>query len=335
MRYEYFVLILRSMVLNYPILHAWGYVIGMPIVLAFDDMSIADGVLRQISDSVIILDDSMNEKEAREAVHHVNSRAVAYFMNGKSQKTEKRLAMLEKLSSKGKENGCVTFIIISAKSVMEDLFQRYLVFYIAPNILKMNYGVTDVVPQPESLELIHDKLLKMQGDVELKAFYGAVWFLYPKLSRKNEKLFQRLLHYVPRIIEEADSFADSQDAFNVVCHCLVEYARQGGFEPLIALPDVEREVIDDMDAYAFWHDDVLYISEIHLREIMQFAMRSVPYINVMASLLAHHALTADRGGYTKKMQYITPAGEVCRHRMLAIRIDKIKTKEGRILEYEL
>ena len=338
MNYNYFILLLKSMILNYPILRSWGYVLGKPVVLAFDDMENADTMLFQLSERFIIIDETMNDKQVREALQYgTNSNVVVYFLDAatKSPKNQKRMKYLNKLASKGNGEGCATFIAVSVKDVSKDLIQQYLCFHIDQTVPKLEYTADDIVPEPESLELIRDKIASVQGDAELKAFYGAVYFLYPKLSQSHGKLYQRLYHYVPQIVESADSFADSRDVFNVICDCFIKYARQGGFEPLIVLPNVERDIIEDMDMHAFCNGGILYLSERRLREIMRPVVNIITVSDIKACLVAHHVLLTDRGGYTKKMLYIDPYGKVCRCRMLALNIERIKTKEEEVFEYEL
>lgn len=338
MNYNYFILLLKSMILNYPILRSWGYVLGKPVVLAFDDMENADTMLFQLSERFIIIDETMNDKQVREALQYgTNSNVVVYFLDAavKSPANQKKLKTLDKLASKGNKEGCVALIAVSAKNVSEDLLRRYLCFHVDQTVPKFKFAADDIIPEAESLELIRDKIAFVQGDAELKALYGAAYFLYPKLSKSHGSMYQRLLHSVPQMIDYADAFAESRDVFNVICDCFIKFARQGGFEPLIVLPNVERDIIENMDMHAFCNGEILYLSERRLREIMQPVVNIITVSDIKACLVAHHVLLTDRGGYTKKMQYIDPYGKVCRCRMLALNIERIKTKEEEVLEYEL
>lgn len=335
----YFNLILESMTVNYPILREWGYVLGKPLVLAFDNMETANSMVSQLSEKPKIIDAGMSDRQVRDILQYgTNSNAVVYFPDEgicKMPKIPKRMLMLDRLSSKENKAGCAVFIAVPAKDVSEELLQRYLCFHIDQSVPGSRYALDDIVPKSESLELIRDKITSIQGDAECKSFMAAACFLYPQLSENHKMMWQRLIRYVPQMMDFADSFAESRDMFEVICGCFIRFASQGGFESTIALPNVEREVIEDIDEYNFRNGGILYVSERKLREIVRPLMNIASLSDIKISLVAHHALITDRGGYTKKMQYLDPFGKICRHRMLALRIDKIKTNEGGILEYEI
>lgn len=260
-----YILILKSLAANLPILHSWGYI--FPRMLR---VVVEPGTQVRVKDVLANFNDSENRKNWSSDFHFHFSAS-----SGKDIVTKVKGDLFKRDS----KNGVVA--VITENPIVDDEENNYFYVFLDERQYESNYKISDVVPYPPDLEAIHEKLMK-QDDYEImeeeRILRAAVFFLEPYFFRKGELYrVEELLEIVHQMYVINENARDTNDVPELFVKYLFEWQEETGFSNIRDL-EAEAEKETNPDETIFYDEKNVFITEKMFKKIVE-PMRTYVSIN--------------------------------------------------------
>lgn len=336
-------LLLRSYIINFPILATWKRILYCPVALIFDNFSQAGDFVKEISPAPIMIDAGMKVKRMQELLAEINSRGAFLFLtNCKkiSQKEHEKIRTFCDIAVTQKYSGSPVIgamVIICNRRVPEEVLDIAVAFQVNESQTVTKYELLDLIPSPLQLELVKDRiegLMDFEDDV-VNVFCSAAMFMYPRLREKKDGLADHLEDHTQQVLKESRLFGDEEDILEMSVQRFFECAGNGNFENCYTLPNLEEEAIQKLKTAVYVKPGILYLHPEKFKEIMQPLLQIFNLTVIKRTLFEAEMLMADAGGYTKKMSYFSVYGNAERVRMMAFDTEKMCQADGAKLRYFL
>lgn len=320
MRSEDAISILKSMALNYPIIHDWGFRLSHVIKVI-----VPIGCTRSLLDSIytpssVMISPSVSSKELERIVSDTNSGFIFMLSTGDKKKDCQRLNYLKYFVQRGEK---VVFVyLVESAQVMND---RDL-FTIQLEDTHFECPKVDIlVPKPADLTLIHDIVTQKCCSCEMseveKTLKTSVVFLYPKLSNgSGTKVLDDFFRQVELICEYNEAELDSDTVSESFIKAMYRSCDEGKIEKAIMLPNIS-DFENVRTTSVFYDKDYVYMSLVLFNTIVE-EMHLLP-LAVKQALDRAGILLHDTGEYSVKMSFWNPYGIRKRVRMMKFEATKL------------
>lgn len=266
-----YILILKSLAANLPILHSWGYI--FPRMLR---VVVESGTQVRAKDALANFIDSENRKNWSSDFHF-------YFTTSSGKDIVTKVK--DDLFKRDSKNGVVA--VITENPIVDDEEKNYFYVFLDNRLYETNYKITDIVPYPTDLGAIQEKLMK-QDNYEMmeeeRILRAAVFFLEPYFFRKGE-LFrvEELIEVVRQMCVVDENARDTNDLPDVFVKYLFEWQEETRFSEIRDL-ETEAETEADSDETIFYNEKNVFITEKMFKKIVE-PMRAYVSINSLKSSL--------------------------------------------------
>lgn len=291
-RCDDYILILKSLAVNLPILYSWGYI--FPRLLR---VVVEPGMQMRAKDALKIFIDSDNRENWSSDFHFYVTTS-----SGKEIVSEVKDTLFER----NYKNGITA--VITDNPIADDEEGNYFFVFLDERQYSTGYRIGDIVPYPTDLEAIHTKLIK-QDDSEMmeeeRILRAAVYFLEPYFFRKGE-LFrvEELLDLVRQMCIVDENARDTNDMPEIFLRYLFEWQRETNFAKICDL-DIGVDVETNSDETIFYDAANVYITEKMFKEIVEPMRAYVPVNSLKRSLRDKGYLIVGKGNaantYTTKI----------------------------------
>lgn len=307
-----YILILKSLAVNLPILQSWGYI--FPRLLR---VVVEPGMQVRAKDALKNFIDSEKRDNWSSDFHFYVSAS-----SGKDIVSKVKDTLFERDS----KNGIPT--VITDNPIVDDEEGNYFFIFLEERQYSTSYKIGDIVPYPSDLDAIHAKLMK-QEDYEImeeeRILRAAVNFLEPYFFRKGE-LFrvEELLDLVRQMCTVDENARDTNDMPEIFIRYLFEWQDETNFGEICDLDaGIDAEI--DSDGTIFYDAANVYITEKMFKKIVEPMRAYVPINSLKRSLRDNGYLITGKGNsantYTTKIDISSDGSSENR-----IRIMKFKRK---------
>lgn len=281
-----YILILKSLAANLPILQSWGYV--FPRLLR---VIVEPGMQMRAKDALKNFIDS----EHRETWSS-DFRFYVTTSSGKDIVSKEKDTIFERNHEKG-----ITTIITDNPIVDDEDGNCFFVFLDERQYL-VNYSVGDIVPYPTDLGAIYTKLMTQEDGERMeeeRILRAAVYFLEPYFFR-NGSLFriEELLDSVCQMCITNEEVRDTNDIPYAFLKCLFEWQTETNFSKIYDLA-VGGEAEIDPDETIFYDTKNVYVTENMFKKIVEPMRAYIPINSLKRSLSDNGYLIAGKGSSTK------------------------------------
>lgn len=284
-----YVLILKSLAANLPILKAWGFSFPRVITVVAES-----GMMERIMRILVNFEDrDYQSKEDR------NSDFVFYqFVN-----CSKNLEMIKKIRAKVSFDrlGAQGLPLLVTDNVLvdDDGFDQFFIF-LEGHIELNTYKIGDIVPFPTELDLIKKKILSQEDaglSEEERNLRAAVYFLESYCYRNDMLPFMddllKAAHQMCVVDEESRDMYDIDQSFIKV---LYDWQSEENFGDIYELSET-NDILRDWQNIMLYDENYLYMSEKLFKVIVEPLLQYVP-INALKSTLADKGIV-DTGSREK------------------------------------
>lgn len=287
-----YILILKSLAANLPILQSWGYI--FPRLLR---VVVEPGMQVRAKDALKNFSASENRENWSSDFHFYITTSSGKDIVSKVKDT---------LFERDYKNGIMA--VITDNPIVDDEEGNYFFVFLDERQYSTSYSIGDIVPYPTDLEAIHTKLMK-QEDYELmeeeRILRAAVYFLEPYFFRKGE-LFrvEELLDFVRQMCIVDENVRDTNDMPDVFIRYLFEWQAETSFSKICDL-EAGVEAQTDSDETIFYDAKNVYVTEKMFKKIVE-PMRAYAPINSLKRSLSDKGYlivgkSSSINGYTTKI----------------------------------
>lgn len=306
-RCDNYILILKSLAANLPILQSWGYIFPrlVRIVVEPGTQARVMDVLRNFSD--LPCNESWNSDFHFYVTNTLNKDVISKLKNG--------------LYDRNADNGIIA--IVTDNPVADDEQGNYFFVFLEERKYRVDYKIGEIVPYATDLEAIHNKL-RSQDNYEMteeeRVLRAAVYFLEPYFFRKGELFrvdeFLELVHQMCIVDENA---RDTNDMPEIFVKYLFEWQEETNFSNISDL-EAEIEVETDYDQTIFYDAENIYITEKMFKKIIEPMRAYVPINSIKKCLRDSGCLIVGNGKsantYTTKIDVSGAGGSENRIRTM-------------------
>lgn len=287
-----YILILKSLAVNLPILHSWGYI--FPRLLR---VVVEPGMQMRAKDVLKNFDDSRNRDNWKSDFHFYITNALGKDIVSKVKDT---------IFERDSKNGISA--VITDNPIVDDEEGNYFFVFLDERQYSTSYKIGDIVPHPSDIEAIHTKLMK-KDDYEMmeeeRILHAAVYFLEPYFFRKGE-LFRvdELLNLVHQMCIVDENARDTNDMPEVFIKYLFKWQEETNFSNISDL-DAEIKVEIDSNETIFYDAKNVCMTEKMFKKIVEPMRAYVPINSLKKSLRDNGYLIVGNGNsantYTTKI----------------------------------
>lgn len=266
-----YILILKSLAANLPILQSWGYI--FPRLLR---VVVEPGMQLRVKDALINFPNSRNRDNWSSDFH---------FYITKASGKDVMFKVKDTLFERDFKNGIST--VITDNPIVDDEEGNCFFVFLDERQYLASHRIGDVVPYPSDLEAIHTKLMK-QDDYEMteeeRILRAAVYFLELYFFRKGE-LFRidELLNLVDQMCIVDENARNTNDMPEIFIRYLFKWQEETNFSNISDL-DAEIKEEADSDETIFYNAENVYITEKIFKKIVE-PMRAYVPINFLKKSL--------------------------------------------------
>jgi len=314
-----YILILKSLAVNLPILQSWGYIFPRLLrVVVEPGMQVRTiDILKNFPDS--------------EYCKNWNSNFCFYILNATSREviSKVRSTLFERKAKKGLP------IIITDNPIADDDEGCYFYVFMDERNYPIRYEVREIVPYPTDLDAIHNKLIELD-DCEMmeeeRILRAAVYFLEPYFFRRNE-LFRidELLNTVDQMCIIDENARDTNDISEVFLKYLFEWQETTHFKEIHEL-GYGAEYDIDINEMVFHDDEYVYLTERLFKKIVE-PMRGYAPLNSLKRCLRENGIivagkNSSMNTYTIKVSAYGNFQNRGRVRMIRLKRELLKLPGG-------
>lgn len=287
-----YILILKSLAANLPILQSWGYI--FPRLLR---VVVEPGMQVRAKDALKNFIDSENRENWSSDFHFYVTTS-----SGKDIVSKAKDALFER----DYKNGVTA--VITDNPIVDDEEGNYFFVFLDERQYSINYSIGEIVPYPTDLEAIHTKLMKQEDYEQMdeeRILRAAVYFLEPYFFRKGElSRVDELLDLVCQMCIIDENVRDTNDMPDVFIRYLFQWQEVTNFSEICDL-EAGVEAKTDSDETIFYDANNVYISEKMFKKIVEPMRAYAPINSLKRSLSDNGYLIVGKGssikGYTTKI----------------------------------
>lgn len=313
-RLDDYIMILKSLAVNFPILQSWGYI--FPRLLK------------------IVVEPGMQVRTL-DALRNFNNQAYStnwtsdfhfYVANTLSKDTISKMKM--EIYERNPKTGICT--VITDNPIADDEERNYFFVFLEEHNYQFNYRVEEIVPDTKDLESIHNKL-RNQDETEMseeeRILRAAVYFLEPyffhkaELSRVNE-----LLDSVVHMCADDEVVREENDMSKVFLDNLYDWQEKTNFSNISDL-DEGITSYTDINETVFYDEEFAYMTEKLFKRVVEPIREYAPINTLKRSLRDMGVISVDKGctlnTYTIKVNIPRVGGSQDRVRMLRFKKESL------------
>lgn len=332
--------LLQSLNTNFPILNDWGYVLGKPIALVFDNLAEAISVIKKTSIYPRIIDASTKVETTKKYLEEANSEGVFVVVQSmaemKSVKIREKIEAVFSAATIGELDSrpvCAATYIVFQKSVPDEFRERVFELHFTKQHECSVEDILDLVPSSQQLSVVKDRIQNMKEKNPIKGFWKAVAaFMYPRLNELGRRAeYDALDDVIERIVQKAEIYKEEGSITEVFTDCLITFLNKFDASKIFILPELDSEAELSIQEAVFVKKNFLFFHETLFRGIVKELIALVPIDVIKGSLAKQGVLQGDSGGYTTKMVYFDQKGQMHRVRMMKLNTEKLSDGSSRLI----
>lgn len=292
-KFDDYILILKTLAVNLPILQSWGYIFPRLLRLVVEP-----GMQARVMDA-------LQNFESCESRNTWRSDFRFYVTNnpGKDFVTKIRNGLYQRNPKMGLPT------IVTDNPIVDDEENSFFYIFMDERRYSSDYRIGEIVPYSSDLEAIHQKLSE-QDDYELteeeRTLKAAVFFLEPYFFRKGKlERIRELLDLVHSICIMDENVRDAaQDIPDVFVKCLFKWQEDTNFYDIVDMSG-EGELVVELNEAIFYDDENVYMSEKMFKKIVEPMREYAPINSIKRSLREYEYLSVNKNSadnnYTTKV----------------------------------
>jgi len=309
--YDY-ILILKSLAANLPILQTRGYIFPRTLKVVVEP-----GMQYRTMD--VLRNFSKQDSDNWTSEFHF------YSMNALPKDVFSKVEMEV-------QEGIST--VVTDNPIADDEEHNYFFVFLEERKYQLDYSIEEIVPNMKDLESIFNKLAS-QDETEMseeeRILHAAVYFLEPYFFRKGELYrINELLDSVAHMCADDDVVREENDMSKVFLDNLYDWQERTNFSNLC---DLDEGVASnaDINETIFYNEDFVYMAEKLFKKIVESIREYAPINTLKRSLRDNDVISVDKGcsvdTYTVQISVPCIEGSKNRVRMLRFKKDSL-TKAG-------
>ena len=302
-----YILILKSLAVNLPVLHSWGYV--FPRLLR---VVVEPGMQARTVDTLKVFDNyACNENWSSEFRFYVTN------VLSKEVVKKERMNLYERNAKDG------ILAVITDNPLVDDEDGDYFYVFLEDREYRFDYKIKEIVPRATDLDAIYDKLRSYVDNEmmeEERILRAAVYFLEPYFFRRNElHRIRELLEAVGQMCVDDENSRNAKDISQLFLNQLFDWQMERKFNRIWDI-DKELELDADFNEIIFYDSKAVYIPEKIFKKIVAPLREYAPINLLKRGLRDKNIISAAKNGltnvYTSKITILGNGYTRLRVRML-------------------
>lgn len=330
---------LRTYVVNYPLIYS---IIGksVPIVLQVDEENLKNMLRELVSIQDIIINEDIGIPAMKKKIVNSNSRGIFMILRSTGticKKNIEKLKVLQSIAEYGVIDDCkivaATFLLCCGR-VPQEMGEHIT---IRIDNVKQNSAVSlsEVIPNEADIPVVLNKLRKLNPNKSnYDALLYSVEFLNPELLNEgSEENYLGCVKRIEEIINDAEE--QDEDLVNLFITFFIYQARAGKLPYIYDLPELESDIVENLNSYIYRSGSKLYMAEKLFVEICDGLTKYTSSKNLKEALKEADILRTYSNGYVVKMNYVNCYGATCRASMMEFNMDLLVDSNGDKLVYHI
>lgn len=308
--YNEIIILLQSLILNYPLLIEMGLALSLPLLLSVSDNVTKQGIIKALSPCKSKYISIHDKNDPLDLLQNLSSEPIFVDVSGADKLRSNRLVdRLESILTSVTGNigefavGCVP-ILITTDGIPRMLKNRVLYLSVElPNILKINFE--RLIPLPTEFSLIQSRVLEdtEYADAE-PALLAAAYCVYPMARTETDKESLRNLREVAlQITEKSRCFDNPEGLSELFKSEFYAWLNANNNYSGYFLPNLQQEAEKEMDSAFFFQKQNIYISQVLFRRISHAIIKTVGESALKDALEETGILITEEGAKSSRMYY--------------------------------
>lgn len=325
------ILILKSLIANYPILHEEKLELQKPILLVVEEGQMKYAIHLLSDNRTYFINEYSGARYIEEAFTNSNSSCIIYPFSH-SRKGIDFLTFLATCFKAGyiSEAKIGAALIVISEDIPHGYDMRELfTVYLDGNLESIHLEEMLEVPLDEQIPVVLDKINSTFSHIQKldeKPILSAACFLYPSLKERGQMdEFEKILYTAGDLVKKNEEALDTDDLGETFLNILFEWQRKREFHDVYRLPELGGESIMKIHRVVLFNEDFIFMKESFFKVISTPLLWYFP-VGVLKSKLADANILypENTSTYTVKMGYFDQAGIYRRERMLRFNRGRLK-----------